>query len=403
MTLRRVEWVLVIYYGKTAHRAIYGRLTGEAKYSKDYIQLSRKDDFLSALEAAFPSLAESAPSAPVTYKWFGGSASGSIFRVSADRPHLAWETNNAPAVWKMHPKASAATAETILGNPNHSDAVSADAEFDNLASSSFGQPYLIATKLEGEADIVHLRVQIDDPSAEFEWADLSQSPEIVRELAASTKSTSALAWRYFSASDPSDILYFDPEEKGQPWTNDTKSKSLGASAIAPEVPISTFDESSDSDLLAEGSDSSEEEIAEFEQQVSEGSYGVADTRTTAKTRGSAQRVFANAVKENYGTRCAISGIQTREFLIASHIVPWSADESIRLDPSNGICLSVLVDRAFEIGYLIIDDDLAVRIDWDKVGDDQCLRVQLQPFDGRKLDAPKAHPPNKDFLRRRREM
>ncbi|MXU63815.1 HNH endonuclease [Oceanomicrobium pacificus] len=403
MTLPRVEWILVIYYGITAHRAIYGRLSGEAKYSKDYIQLSKKTDFLSSLESAFPALAKGAPSVPVTYQWSGGSAAGTIFRESADRPHLAWETNSAPAAWRMHPKASASRAETILGDPTHKDAVSADAEFQTLVASSFGQPYLIATKLYGEADIVHLRVQIDNAAAGFEWADLGKAPAIVRDLAASTKSTSALAWRYLSATEPSDALYFDPTEKGQPWTDIAKAKSPGAGAMPPGKKPHAPDQGLDSDLLAERSESSEAEVAEFEKQVSEGNFAVADSRTTAKTRGSAQRVFSNAVKKNYGARCAITGIQTRDFLIASHIVPWSADESIRLDPSNGICLSVLVDRAFENGYLIIEDDLTVRIDWDKVGGDASLREQLQPFDGRKLHVPKAHPPNKDYLRRRRAM
>lgn len=93
----------------------------------------------------------------------------------------------------------------------------------------------------------------------------------------------------------------------------------------------------------------------------------------AKTRGSAQRAFAKAVKTNYGFRCAVSGIKSRDFLIAAHIVPWSEDQTIRLDPSNGIGLSLLVDRAFEKGYLRIEDDHTIRIDLDRVGDDHALR------------------------------
>ncbi|MEL7092698.1 MAG: HNH endonuclease, partial [Pseudomonadota bacterium] len=369
-----------------------------------YIQLSKKDDFISSLEAAFPTLAAGAASVPVTYQWYEGSAAGTIFRESADRPHLAWETNNAPSAWRMHPNASAVRPETILGDPSHKDAISADAEFHKLTSSGIGQPYLIAVKLASETDIVHLRVQIDNPTAGFEWADINNSPAIVRNLAASTKSTSALAWRHLSSTASSDALYFDPTEKGQPWADTPKAESFD---VGDQTATAGFliasDGALDSDLLAETSETSDDEVAEFEQQVSEGSYGVEDTRTTTKTRGSAQRVFADAVKKNYRSRCAITGIQTREFLIASHIVPWSADESIRLDPSNGICLSVLVDRAFENGYLIINDDLSVSIDWEKVGGDKRLSDQLKPLDGRKLELPKAYPPNKDYLRRRREM
>lgn len=403
MTLPRVEWILVIYYGITAHRAIYGRLSGDSKYSKDYIQLSKKSDFISSVESAFPGLAKGASAVKVTYQWSGGSAQGKIFRESADRPHLAWETNSAPAVWKMHPNASLSRDETILGDPTHNDATLADAEFDNLASLAFGQPYLIATKLYGEVDIVHLRVQILNPNAGFNWADISKSPSMVQKLAASTKKTSALAWRSLSATDVSDALFFDATQKGQPWSMSATTKSHGKFVAPPVTKLHSSPGGFDSDLLAESSDISTEEVDEFDQQVRQGNFSVPDSTATVKTRGSAQRVFSNAVKKNYGFRCAITGIQNKDFLIASHIVPWSADESIRLDPSNGICLSVLVDRAFENGYLIIEDDLTVNIDWSKVGKDTSLENQLKAFDGCKLSMPKAHRPNKNYLQRRRAM
>jgi len=122
-----------------------------------------------------------------------------------------------------------------------------------------------------------------------------------------------------------------------------------------------------------------------------------------KTRGSAQTAFANAVKSNYRYRCAITGIKTKDFLVASHIVPWSEDESIRLDPSNGICLSVLMDRAFEKGHLLIEDDLSIRINWLKVGSDAVLRRQLEPYDGQRLMQPKAGTAQPAYLQRRRAL
>ena len=403
MTLAQVEWVLVIFYGKTAHRAIYGRLTGEAKYSKDYIQLSRKDDFISDLKAAFPSLATGVPSTPITYKWISGSAAGTIFRVSADRPHLAWETNSAPLAWKMHPTVNEFREETIVGDPSLKTAASADGEFFKLAASGFGQPFLIATKLVGEVDILHLRVQVENPGSGVAWADIGKAPQIIRELAGNTTARPALAWRYFAPSCNAPKLFFDPTVKAHPWSDNPSSESPVVGALPPIASAPLEEEKLNSDSLAEGSEVSIEEIAEFEQQVSLGSYRVADTTATTKTRGSAQRVFADAVKGNYKLCCAITGIKTRAFLVASHIVPWSVDENIRLDPCNGICLSVLADRAFENGYLTIEDDLTVSINWKKVGGDLSLGEQLKAFDGRKLTLPTAHPPNRDYLRRRREM
>jgi predicted restriction endonuclease len=157
------------------------------------------------------------------------------------------------------------------------------------------------------------------------------------------------------------------------------------------------------DAVAETFDVSVQEVETFREQIECKDYKVADSFVTAKTRGSAQRAFAEAVKNNYGFRCAITGIQSREFLVAAHIVPWSEDQSIRLDPSNGICLSVLMDRAFEKGHLLIEDDLTIHIDWDRIGRDHALQSQLGPYDGLKLEAPAAGKPNPEYLQRRRAL
>jgi predicted restriction endonuclease len=157
------------------------------------------------------------------------------------------------------------------------------------------------------------------------------------------------------------------------------------------------------DASAETSESDPDEVVAFQKQIEIRSYSVADSSATTKTRGSAQRAFANVVKSNYEYRCAITGIETNDFLVAAHIVPWSEDQSIRLDPSNGICLSLLMDRAFEKGYLLIEDDRSIRINWLKVGSDAVLRRHLEPYDGQKLAEPKAGTAHAAHLERRRAL
>jgi predicted restriction endonuclease len=158
-----------------------------------------------------------------------------------------------------------------------------------------------------------------------------------------------------------------------------------------------------SDAAAETLEADPAEVEAFRNQIERESFEVPDSTATVKTRGSAQKAFADAVKSNYGMRCAITGIETKEFLVAAHIVPWSTDQSIRLDPSNGICLSLLVDRAFENGYLIIEDDQTIRIDSDRLGDDDSLRSQLEPYNGMKLNAPAEGGPKVEYLQRRRAL
>ncbi|MCH5244631.1 MAG: HNH endonuclease [Lentimicrobiaceae bacterium] len=75
-----------------------------------------------------------------------------------------------------------------------------------------------------------------------------------------------------------------------------------------------------------------------------------------------QNSFRAIILANYDERCAISGLCIPQLLIASHIVPWADDVNNRLNPTNGICLSPLYDKAFDNGYISIrPDDYTVMI------------------------------------------
>lgn len=69
-----------------------------------------------------------------------------------------------------------------------------------------------------------------------------------------------------------------------------------------------------------------------------------------------QNFFRNAVLSSYKNRCALTGIAVPQLLIASHIIPWSEDESRRADPTNGLCLNALHDKAFDRHLITFDED-----------------------------------------------
>lgn len=397
MTSNEVQWILVIRYGKADHSQIYGRL-GQGTYTGDYIQLTKK--ILDDLDKVFPDWSENTELLPITYKWPGGEQQGKLVGNSGDRPHLSWDYDDAPPPWKMGLNPSATTVETIPGNPHHKSANLADREYAKLSSEGFGQPFLIAIKLRNEKDALHLRVLVENPKPGFEWADLAASPTEVQELAAQTTGRSYKAWRLLDASDTATSLFFDPEKKANPWS--TVASTSSASKISVKS-SSEHSPSYDSDSLAEALETSKEDIEEFENSIDAGDYEVPDKIGKSNTRGSAQQAFSKRVKDNYGWKCALTGIQSKEFLIASHIVPWSVDKNIRLDPSNGICLSVLVDRAFENGFLHIHDDLQVRVDFEKIGADKVLSEHLSQYDGSYLEKPNSHEPKAEYLRRRRGL
>ena len=68
-----------------------------------------------------------------------------------------------------------------------------------------------------------------------------------------------------------------------------------------------------------------------------------------------QNIFRQIVLANYNRKCAITGIDLPDLLVASHIIPWSQNEVERLNPENGICLSSLYDRAYDKGLIGITE------------------------------------------------
>ena len=88
--------------------------------------------------------------------------------------------------------------------------------------------------------------------------------------------------------------------------------------------------------------------------------GSTETKATVKVRRG-QEYFRQAVLNNFGGQCGVTGLAVRELLIASHILPWGKHETERLNVRNGLCLSRLHDAAFDIGLIAFDGDLRLRM------------------------------------------
>ena len=112
-----------------------------------------------------------------------------------------------------------------------------------------------------------------------------------------------------------------------------------------------------------------------------------------------QHVFRQMVLSNYEGKCAITGIDLPELLIAGHIVPWSENEQERLNPENGICMSSLYDRAFEGGYIGVTEklDLIVSPTLKKKESEVYYPRYFAPLVGSKLVLPKKYMPKKEFI------
>ena len=68
-----------------------------------------------------------------------------------------------------------------------------------------------------------------------------------------------------------------------------------------------------------------------------------------------QGLFRDKVINKYSS-CIISGLIDERLLVASHVKPWSVSTNDeRLDPENGLLLSSLFDRIFDIGLISFEN------------------------------------------------
>lgn len=112
-----------------------------------------------------------------------------------------------------------------------------------------------------------------------------------------------------------------------------------------------------------------------------------------------QSVFRQMVLSNYDNKCAISGIDLPQLLLASHIVPWSENKEQRLNPENGICLSSLYDKAFDIGLIGITTNHSVIFSNTLKQKNQSLYFQtyFAPIENQSIAIPTKFFPRKEFL------
>ncbi|MBK8390887.1 MAG: HNH endonuclease [Saprospiraceae bacterium] len=112
-----------------------------------------------------------------------------------------------------------------------------------------------------------------------------------------------------------------------------------------------------------------------------------------------QSVFRQMVLANYSAKCAITGIDVPELLLASHIIPWSKNEQHRLNPENGICLSALYDKAFDKGLISINKSFEVilspSLKFKK--DTSFYRNYFSSIENIKITEPIKYLPRKEFL------
>lgn len=146
-------------------------------------------------------------------------------------------------------------------------------------------------------------------------------------------------------------------------------------------------------------------LAAFEKKNVEDHLGLTSQDLTGKDRFAVikqrvnQGVFRAMILNNYCYRCAITGINMPSLLVASHIIPWSEDESKRLNPENGICLSPLYDKAFDTGLIGIMPDYEIVLSKELIEhrNEDYFKNSFATINHSKIVLPEEHKPNPAFL------
>jgi putative restriction endonuclease len=113
-----------------------------------------------------------------------------------------------------------------------------------------------------------------------------------------------------------------------------------------------------------------------------------------------QNFFRRTVLAAYNSTCCITGLKSSSLLIAGHIVPWSIDESNRVNPHNGLIINALHDKAFETGLITIMPDYKIKVSpslRDQKEQTDAVREYFMKYDNKEIILPSRFLPAREFL------
>ncbi|HWG09923.1 MAG TPA: DNA (cytosine-5-)-methyltransferase [Rhodanobacteraceae bacterium] len=129
-----------------------------------------------------------------------------------------------------------------------------------------------------------------------------------------------------------------------------------------------------------------------------------ETRQAIVQQRIGQRFFRRAVLASYRGQCCITGVTDSRLLVASHIVPWREDKANRLNPSNGLCLTAIHDKAFDNYLFSLTDDWRVVLSQRlRSSKDQFLRRVFHAIEGKQIELPERFAPSIAFVAQHRSQ
>ncbi|MFZ6037608.1 MAG: HNH endonuclease [Bacteroidota bacterium] len=112
-----------------------------------------------------------------------------------------------------------------------------------------------------------------------------------------------------------------------------------------------------------------------------------------------QNFFRSIILASYNLKCCITGLSIPDFLVASHIKPWSKDIENRTNPHNGLCLNSIHDKAFDKGFITVTPDYKILVSkyFDDYSDDLAVYDFFKRYQNQPIILPDRFLPSKEFL------
>jgi predicted restriction endonuclease len=140
-------------------------------------------------------------------------------------------------------------------------------------------------------------------------------------------------------------------------------------------------------------------------EIKEPKFPTGETETIREIKARrVQNFFRRTVLQSYNNRCAISGLAIPQLLVASHIIPWSEDVSRRADPTNGIALNGLYDKAFDRHLISFDEDFSLIVSRKikQQSENKTILNCFLNYEGKALTLPLRFYPDVDALKMHRD-
>lgn len=193
MGAQPVEAVWVWYYGGSNQKWTYGRF-GTNGFTKDHLQINA--DAAGPIRSLYGLNPADGQEKKIQLVWPGSQGLPGKFRFSAGRFGLRWERQgsgskwSAPDPWRMVDNPDELSVSPLRGNGTATDAAGALAAIEAFNKADT-HAYLLAVKLKGQDDRLHVRTYLQDPDDDLTFASAELLPHAVRELieAVHTKAT----------------------------------------------------------------------------------------------------------------------------------------------------------------------------------------------------------------------